>query len=244
MKKIVILAVALATALGVQAQEKKSYSVTTDFTFTSEYVFRGLKQQNNAFQSSAELTAGDIYAGLWTSQAIDHKDSTVAKGGEIDVYGGYKHKVSDALTVEGVGTYYLYPSARAPFEPRHSYELGVGATYNIRGFSPSLYYYYDIVLESQTLQGSVGYSYPLKELGASLDLNAFVGTVETKDANGSHSGKYTEAYNFYGADASVVYNLAENAKATVGVHYADNWNLPSGTPNNKLYWTAGISVGF
>jgi uncharacterized protein (TIGR02001 family) len=246
MKKIAILAVALATVVGVQAQEKKSYSVTTDFTYSSEYVFRGVENQDNAFQSSVEITAGDIYVGLWTSQALNNKDSAFAKGSEVDIYGGYKYKVSDALTVEAVGTYYLYPSARsARDEARQSYELGAGATYNFRGFSPSIYYYYDLVLESTTVQGSIGYSYPLKELGASLDLNAFVGSVDTNDGNGSHSGEPAQNYNFYGADVSVVYNLAENARATFGVHYTDTWNLNRAiSAGNNLYWTASISVGF
>lgn len=245
MKRTIILAVALATAIGVQAQEKRSYSVTSEFTYTSEYIFRGVEAQDNAFQSSVEVTAGDVYVGLWTSQALNNKSAQFAQGSEVDIYGGYKYKVSDALTVEGVGTYYLYPSARAGIgEPRQTYELGVGGTYNLQGFSPSLYYYYDLVLEAQTLQGSVGYSYPLKELGASLDLSVFAGTVNINDGNGSNSGEPRESYNYYGADASVVYNLAENARATLGVHYATNDNLPTGTADNNLYWTASISIGF
>jgi len=246
MKKTVIIAAALALAAGAQAQDaKKSYSVTTDFSYTSEYVFRGIEQQDKAFQPSVEVTAGDAYLGLWTSQAITHQDASFAKGNEIDVYGGYKYKVNNALTLEGVGTYYYYPSSRSRLgETGHSWELGVGATYNISGFTPAVNYYYDFVLKSQTTQVSVGYSFPLTDIGTSLDFNVFGGHVDSRDLNGNRPGKSRESYDYYGADVSVPYKLSETATATAGLHYVDNRNVPVGTADNNLYFTLGVSVGF
>jgi uncharacterized protein (TIGR02001 family) len=246
MKKTAIIAAALAIAATAQAQDaKKSYSVTTDFSYTSEYVFRGIEQQDKAFQPSVEVTAGDAYLGLWTSQAITHQDSSFAKGNEIDVYGGYKYKVNNSLTLEAVGTYYLYPSSRARFgETGHSLEAGIGATYNINGFTPAVNYYYDFVLDAQTTQVSVGYSYPLTEIGTSLDFNVFAGHVDSRDVNGTRPGKAREAYDYYGADLSVPYKLSETATATAALHWVDNRNVPAGTAGDNLYYTLGVSVGF
>lgn len=246
MKKTVMIVAALAVAAAAQAQDtKKSYSVTTDFSYTSEYVFRGIEQQDKAFQPSVEVTAGDAYLGLWTSQAITHQDASFAKGNEIDVYGGYKYKVDNALTLEAVTTYYYYPSARAALsETGHSWEAGIGATYNFQGFTPAINYYYDFVLNAQTTQASVGYSLPLTEIGTSLDFNVFAGHVDTRDTNGTRPGKPRESYDYYGADLSVPYKLSETATATAGLHYVDNRNVPTGTAGNNLYFTLGVSIGF
>lgn len=239
MKKITILLATLCVAAGLSAQDlKSSYSVTTDFAYTSQYVFRGVKIAGNSFQPSVEVTMDDFYIGLWTSQPITkHQDN------EIDVYAGYKYTVSENLSVEAVGTYYWYPEARG-FSTRDSYEAGLGATYAMRGISTSVYYYYDFTLDASTVQGSVGYSFPLQAIGASLDVTGFIGSVTGDDTLPDSPAKVKESYTYYGVDVSVPYKLSEKATFTLGGHWARNDNLPAGTDDSHIWWTAGLTVGF
>ena len=240
MKKTAILLAALAAGAGAQAQEpKSSYSVTTDFTFASEYVFRGIELADNSFQGSVELTVQDFYVGVWTNQPITrHQDN------EIDIYAGYKFTLTDYLSLEAVGTYYWYPEAGNDGF-KHSTEAGLGATYTVGGISTSVYGYYDFDLEARTLQVSVGYSLPLQAIGASLDFSAYYGWVDADDFDPPAGIKVGENYQYYGVDVSLPYKLSENATFTVAGHWADHRRLFDGElPDNHLWWTAGITVGF
>jgi len=247
MKKTAILLAALAAGAGLNAQDlKTSYSVTTDFTYASEYVFRGIESAGNSFQPSIEVSVGDAYVGVWTNQPVTDNENN-----EVDFYAGYKFKVNDALSLEAVGTYYWYPEARGGSTKR-SYELGVGATYTYAGISSSLYYYYDIRLHTNTLQASVGYSVPLEAIGTSVDFSVFAGTVEARDwAPDDNVGQVMETYNYYGFDITVPYKLNDKAAITTGLHYAKNDNLgrvvgrPVSTVGDENLWvTVGLSVGF
>ena len=241
MKKTAILLAALAAGAGVQAQEPtSSYSVTTDFTFASEYVFRGLEIADNSFQGSVEVAVDDFYIGLWTNQPVTrHQDN------EIDIYAGYKFTVTDYLSMEAVGTYYWYPEA-GDSGFRHSTEIGLGATYTQSGISTSVYGYYDLDLEARTLQVSVGYSLRLEVIGSSLDFSAYYGWVDADDFDPPTGVKVSENYQYYGVDVSLPYKLSENATFSVAGHWADNRKFfgPGADAGNHLWWTAGITVGF
>lgn len=246
MKKTAILLAALSAATGAFAAEnavesKSSYSVTTDFTYASEYIFRGVEAANGSFQPSVEVTAGDIYAGVWSNNPITNRENN-----EIDLYAGYKYKVNESLSVEAVGTYYWYPEASSSAgATKNSYEAGIGATYTMSGISFTANYYYDFRLEANTVQGSLGYSIPLEAIGSSIDLSAFIGTVDAKDWAPDAAGKsISESYTYYGADVSLPYKLSEKATFTVGAHYATNENLPASVPDSNVWFTAGLTVGF
>ena len=241
MKKTAILLAALAAGAGVQAQEPtSSYSVTTDFTFASEYVFRGVELADNSFQGSVEVSMQDFYIGLWTNQPITrHQDN------ELDIYAGYKFNLSDVLSLEVVGTYYWYPEA-TDAQVKHTTEAGVGLTYNSGGVTTSLYTYYDFDLEAVTTQVSIGYSFPLQAIGASLDVSGYYGYVDADDVAPHSPWKIGESYDYYGVDVSVPYRLTDRATFTIGAHWADNNNLlmPGEVADDHLWWTAGLTVGF
>ena len=238
MKKIVLFLATLATLASARAQEpKSSYSVTTDFAYSSDYVFRGVKQADDSFQPSAEISYQGAYLGVWTNEPIKgHEDN------EIDTYAGYKYKLSDNVSFEAVGTYYWYPEAKGA-STKHSYEGGVGATYSLHGVTASAYYYHDFKLNSNTEQGSVGYSLPLEAIGASLDLTAFIGTAQADNWAPWSGVSVKQSYNYYGADVSVPYKLSEKATLTVGAHWAHNDGLP-GVDNDHIWWSAGLTIGF
>jgi uncharacterized protein (TIGR02001 family) len=250
MKKTTLLFVALASLATLRAAEpptKSSYSITSDFTYSSEYVFRGVENAGNSFQPSVELTSGDFNLGLWTNEPV-----TKHENNELDFYAGYDYHVNSALKLEAVTTYYWYPEAKASLgQTKKTYEGGVGATYAVAGFSPNLFYYHDFRLHSDTVVGAVGYSLPLGVMDLSLDSNVFVGNVNLRDRTPDALGpKSKDSYTYYGGDLSIPYKLSSTATFKLGMHYANVSNLagvggPLGTlGDNNLWFTAGITIGF
>lgn len=249
MKKVILLAAALATtsAWAQPSGGATGYSVTTDFTYASEYIFRGIENAGNSFQPSVEVAVGDFSVGLWTNQPVTNSEAN-----EIDIYSGYTIRVSESLSLEALVNYYWYPEAN-PGDTEDSLEFGVGATWAFRGFSPNVYYYRDFTLNADTVQGALGYSFPLERFGVSLDTSVYVGSVLARnlapDAFGS-GPRIRESYMYYGVDVNVPYRLTSAATLTLGVHYSDVNNLEgvggvTGYRGDKNVWfTAGLSVGF
>jgi len=96
-------ALALLATAGVASAQDVSFNVGV----TTDYVFRGISQNNEepALQGGVDATFGSFYVGGWASN-VDFGDSTKA---EVDIYGGYKTEVSGfAVDLGVVG--YLYTS--------------------------------------------------------------------------------------------------------------------------------------
>ncbi|HKB92048.1 MAG TPA: TorF family putative porin [Opitutaceae bacterium] len=256
---LILVLTCLTGAAGLLAEDKYSYSATSDFSYVSEYVYRGIKRTSSALQPSVEVDLpntgqGDLDVGLWASQPLQNKRSpysTEVEGNEVDVYAGYKVKVDDSLSFEAVTTYYWYPDAKKSitgvpvYQTRDSYEVGLGTTYRIFGLSPSIYYYYDLVRRAQTVEGAVGYNVPLKKLGTALDFNLFAGTQSARDAFPRVPGPAIhESYNYYGAELSVPYQLSEHAKVHAGVAYSGNDKYLVGVPRDHVSVTVGFTAGF
>ncbi|MFA5058949.1 MAG: TorF family putative porin [Opitutaceae bacterium] len=241
MKKIASLLAALVAGASLQAQmetPKSSYSVTTDFTYTSKYVFRGVQRARDSFQPSVDVTVGDFYVNLWTNQPIiRHEDD------EIDLSAGYRYKVTNALKLEAMGTYYWYPEAKGG-STRDAFEMGVGAIYDIAGVTSRIAYNYDFIRKANILEGSVGSSMPLPAIGSSLDVTVYAGTSKADDAAPDSGVTVRESYNYYGVDLRVPYQLSQNTKLSVGGHWANNENYILGTPRNRFWFDVGVSAGF
>lgn len=241
MKKIALLLAALVAGASLQAQmetPKSSYSVTTDFTYTSKYVFRGVQRARDSFQPSVDVTVGDFYVNLWTNQPlIRHEDN------EVDLSAGYRYKVTNALKLEAIGTYYWYPEARGG-ATRDAFEIGWGAVYDVAGVTSRLAYNYDFIREANILEGSIGSSLPLPAIGTSLDLTVYAGAVMADDAFPDSGATVKESYNYYGVDLRLPYQLSQNAKLSVGAHWANHENYIPGTSRNRFWFDAGVSAGF
>ncbi len=267
MKKTALIFAALAVAGvsyaadNVNVTTKPSYSVTSDFSYTSEYVFRGIKNSNAAFQGSVEVGQDDVRVGLWTSQPINSRQYN----NEVDFYAGYKLKLARDLTADFVGTYYYYPEViSGSGGTHHSYEIGVGGTYDLKGMNPgfdgittSLYGYYDFRLQQKTIQLSVGYSIALKDIGTSLDFSVYAGHAAIGNAapDDQIPAKVSESYGYYGIGLNVPYKLAENAQVHIGASYSANDKYgrrsaqganPRTTwvPKQDVAVTAGVTLGF
>ena len=84
---------------------------------TSDYVFRGISQNNQepALQAGLEYAADSgFYVGTWGSNVSWLSDLTafgipVSNSLELDVYGGYRGKFSDKVAYDVGALYYWYP---------------------------------------------------------------------------------------------------------------------------------------
>ena len=227
MKKIAAIILAAAVwGANLSAQEDSSYSITMDFPYVTEYVFRGVGLAEDSIQPSIEYATGDFYAGVWSSNPVVGSIEN-----EFDFYLGYGWALNDTWAVDAGGTYYYYPelpSGSSTFEPF----VGVAGDFG-GGFSGSGYFYHDLDLEASTFQFDLAYSVEMSDT-SSLDIGGNFGFVS---ADGGVD------YNYYGLTATLNYTLNDVAGSYLGIAYADN-DIGAGTEDEFIYFIAGLSIGF
>lgn len=238
MKKTIILCTALlagGTALtaadATSATSEAKYAVTVDFPYVTKYVFRGQTIAKDSIQPSVEVAAGDFYTGVWNNTPLRNEhDGNVSK--ELDFYAGYTPKLTDNLKADLGATYYWYPRVHSPVSS-HSFEVFGGLNLAMGNFTPGVYVYRDLHLDTWTVQGAVGYSVPLKSAGTSLDFNATIGAV---------SPDHGEAYDYYSVGVTLPVKLSDAVKLNFGLTYTEN-DLDHGR-DPGLWGTAGIVASF
>ncbi len=217
-------------------------SVTSDITFASEYVYRGLERADQSFQPSIEVASGDFYAGLWTNLPIDGLQS------ELQYYAGLAVAVPDfpELVLDVGFTVYHWPNAGV----NRSHEAFLGtkvSDFGVEGVSASLYYFYDFDVRSHVVEGSVGYSFPLEEFGlaASLDVSATYG-LQSGSSMKNRAMRVSENYHYYGVSGEIPYHLTANSTVTAGVHYytGEKVNQMVNGRGQNLFWTISYTAGF
>ena len=223
-KTAALLLAAVITGGSLSAQEESSYSVTVDFPFVTDYVFRGVKFANDSIQPSVEFAAGDFYAGIWTNQPV-----TGNSANEFDFYIGHGFTLSDTLSLDVGATYYYYPETPGGDE---SFEPFVGISGDIGGgLSASGYFYYDTELETSTLQFGLGSSFEVSDT-STFDIAGDVGFV---GANGAGD------YNYWSLSGTFNYTLNDTASTYFGAVYADS-DMVGG--DSHFYLITGITMGF
>ncbi len=88
-----------------------------NITLATDYVFRGVSQTNQdpALQAGIEYAADrGLYVGAWGSNISWLSDasttlSPISSSLEVDLYGGYRGKFSDAVSFDVGALYYWYP---------------------------------------------------------------------------------------------------------------------------------------
>lgn len=88
-----------------------------NITLATDYVFRGVSQTNQdpALQAGIEYAADSgFYAGAWGSNISWLSDASttlapISSSLEVDLYGGYRGKFSDAVSFDVGALYYWYP---------------------------------------------------------------------------------------------------------------------------------------
>lgn len=242
MRKALFAALAFVGAASLlRAEEpKSSYSITTDFTYTTRYFFRGVKNQDSAFQPSVTFAEGPVSLGIWTSQALDNKTTSWAQGKEYDFFGGYTWALNEKYSLTAGGTYYYYPSARPSLsEPKKTYEANLGVAGPVGPLTGKVTMFHDFKLDANTFQLDLGYSVPISN--GSFDVGAYYGYDDINDGDGDLPGSTGYTYKYYGVDASVSVKLSDKATLKLGGHWTDTkGDVPS--PDKNLWVTIGITV--
>jgi uncharacterized protein (TIGR02001 family) len=303
MKKT-ILTVALVAALGSSAFAQNAtpapaapapaapsnplgdLTVQATLDYESQYVFRGKKVTNQAFQPSAQfgypVYGGSIYTGVWTNQPIGH-----AGGGsppsapgpnqhnEIDLYGGYTYPLdmlTKGLTVDVGYMYYWYPDVSGLNITSDNQEVHLGFTYDTSSvlnginINPTFYYYYDFVLDQNTLEINLSYTWDMSSMvgvkGISLVPSVTVGWLHANNSLGqvalpappANIGQHwRNSYMYYAFHLELDYKINDWATAFIGVRYAGNNDgngaIPGGGTSqspgsaNNIWGGAGLKFG-
>ncbi len=243
MRKILIITAALLATLSLRADEPaSSYSITTDFTYASEYIFRGLELSDQALQPSVNVKSGNLSLGVWSSQALSNRSAVFAQGSEIDVFGGYSFTLTESYTLTLGGTIYLYPSARPSLgEIDKTVEPSLSVSGPIGPLSGSATYYKDLDLEADTFQFSLGYSIPLPDEKGSFDLSATYGLADIGDTNAGLPGSSGLDYRYWAVSAAWSHKLTSAATLKVSANYTGVSRV-TGAPKN-LWFSVGVSTG-
>lgn len=237
MKKIILSLVSFSLpACWVGAALPQEFSVSSDITYASDYVFRGIKFADDSFQPTLEAAYGDFYAGIWANLPTESDAS------EINYYGGINFEVPgfDLASFDAGLTVYHYPGQGE----QRTHEFYLGALFSIPqhpALTAGLYYFHDVDLGSHVGEGSVTYAHSLEALGlpASLDftvLGGLQGTTKTR----------SESFNYYGGSIELPVALNEFSAVTAGVHYAtaEKYSFGPGERGKNLFWTIGYSAAF
>lgn len=197
-------------------------SVTANATYVSEYVFRGQTLAGASLQPAVEVNAGNFTFGAWNSTPLK-TDGLRDESLETDFYGSYAFTVSPNITVTTGATYYVYPRAITnDGSYRSTLEPSLGLTYNLGDVTVTPKAYYDVTLKSLTGELTANHTVSLKAIGTQLDLIGTVGTYKATDAvNGSQTKSWG---NYWLAGVSAPFQVAKNAKLTVGYAYSSNWS--------------------
>ena len=113
----VVSSIAVAVLFALAPAGDAHAGVGGSVALTSDYVFRGISQNNQepALQAGLEYAADSgFYAGTWGSNVSWLSDLTafgipVSNSLELDVYGGYRGKFSDKVAYDVGALYYWYP---------------------------------------------------------------------------------------------------------------------------------------
>jgi uncharacterized protein (TIGR02001 family) len=233
MNKTILALAALAVGASAYAQDTAKTSdlaVTLDVTYVSDYVFRAKKVADDSIQPSVEAAYGDFYAGLWHSNDINS-----SKGfSETDLYAGYGLAINETFSADLGVTRYTYQGSGSSADNTTEVYAGLSADVLL---SPSVYYYHDFDLEVNTYIASIGHSFPIEQLGVSLDASATYGWVQAPKADGGD-------YSYWGVGVAVPYALSETATLTGAVNYThiDRANIEP--TQDRVVFSVGLSVGF
>lgn len=117
------------------AEEAAASPITANVTLASEYVYRGISQtrEEMALQGGFDYAhSSGFYIGTWGSNVNWLQDAGASNSLEVDIYGGYKGKISDDLSFDVGYLRYEYPgSYPAGFVSPNTDEVYVAGTYKM-----------------------------------------------------------------------------------------------------------------
>jgi uncharacterized protein (TIGR02001 family) len=237
MKTTITSIALLAPAAWLGAALPGGVDISSELTYASRYVFRGVQQAGNSFQPTLELAMDDLYAGVWGNFPTD-----AGQGRELNYYGGFTLPVAAIAPASlDLGlTVYHYPGS-ADNSTREFYLGAIAPTVWLPRLSGSVYYFYDVDLRSHVAEAALTYSQSLERWGlpAMIDYSVLGGLVGGRGIDG-------ESYNYYGASVDLPFHFTDYATLTPGVHYAsaERYTYGPGERGRNLFWSISYSAAF
>ncbi len=114
MKTLHLCAATLAAMFAGHAAAQEAPAVSTNFSLTSSYKYRGQDQTDNkpALQGGFDYSNGGFYIGNWNS-SIGFTNSGI----EMDFYGGYGGNITEGLSYDVGVLQYYYPQRNKVVDP-------------------------------------------------------------------------------------------------------------------------------
>lgn len=237
--RFILAAAFVAGMTRAAAQTPLTFTFTP--AFVSQYMFRGVRIDGPCFQPAIEADAGNFALGVWASTPLWSKVPGNSDP-EIDPYGSYTLKLTDAVSVQPGFTLYTYPRApldqgyyHSTFEPYLAAILTLGPLQ----LTPKLYY--DVVLKGATYELTAATALPLPSLGTELDFTAVAGTFKLTDVANHASPAVKNWGNYWSIGVSAPVVLSRHSKVMLGFAYvkgSDNY-FKQGSAPRELNTAAG-----
>jgi hypothetical protein len=133
-----------------------------------------------------------------------------------------------------------------------SLEAGLTANWSlVGGYTPSISVLHDFRLEADTAQASLAYSVALTRLGTYLELSAFAGWSDVRNARPATAGpRSRDGYGYWGGEAQIPYRVGAHTTVIAGLHATTTVGqgralAASGRfARSNLWLTLGVSVDF
>ena len=232
LKKLMISAAALCVAApaALSTASAQEVGVSASIDYVSQYVFRGYGLAEGAIQPGVELSYGGLYGGVWYSAPVENDEFYLE---ETDFYVGYGFALSEGVSADVGVTAYTYSD-----DVDTTTEVYGGLSFDSLALAPAVYAYYDFDLETFTLEGSGGYSWPLAE-ATSLDLGFAAGTA--------HGDDFDWQYASVGLAVSQAFSdfVSGYAGINAGVNSEDGFidDIEAGEFESAGVW-AGVGLSF
>jgi len=271
MKKTILGIAAIAAACVSMAQDGKFpldslmnpstdfLSVSASVGFESAYVFRAEKLANYSIQPEVEVgytAAGfDIYGGAWANTPLYGNNDGLE---EVDFHAGAAYTYQ-SLRIDVGYLYYWYPSfgdgdLSRDMEVYVGVSLDTAAYFNGVNINPSVYYFYNWILEQQVIETSVGYDTPVGAWAMGWDkltmpVNVYFGYATAGRKNGDVGGEDVGCtYYYYGASIDLAYAVTDYCTLSAGARYSQSFNNNAEDPDYQLnpkqnFWY-GVKVAF
>jgi len=191
------------------AAEVPAITVTPNIGIVSDYLFRGISQNNKqaALQGGIDVAFKEgFYVGTWASQVSKWTAGPKGDGYELDLYGGYKTEVSGVGVDVGVITY-NYPGSTSGDQNGRNYfsntqEAYIGLTYGPATFKTNYVigknYFASTWAGGKSARGTAYYDLTLaQEIAPKLTASAHAGYTDYKESASANSSAGKFSYSDY-----------------------------------------------
>lgn len=232
--------------------KERSFSAVFDIAYSSRYLFRGVERADDNAQLGLKLQYGSEtckgYVGVWQMlpNKTSHRKETQYNLWQNNAYIGAYATLNDYITVDGGFINYLFPKDSIINDSQDIYLGAILSVPQIKGLRVKTYAYYNIELDSPTIEPSILYSFDLTpHVGVPLwiDTAAYYGvTCGGRDfVNDNHH----EFYTYMGTSIDLTTRLGEGIFLSVGADYGTNYQrADTNDTNNNVWWNARIAFAY